>query len=66
MKKHTYFTVTACIFGAIAVLHLTRLIFHWAFVLGSFAAPLWISLPGVLIPGWIAWQGARLAAAERR
>ena len=64
MRERTYLIVTACIFGIVAAAHLTRLLFQWPITLGTWIAPIWISLPGVLIPAWIAWQGAKLARAE--
>jgi hypothetical protein len=69
MNGRPYFVITASILMIVAIAHLTRLLFHWPVVLAGWSVPVWISLPGLLVPGALAWWGFRLAreagAADR-
>ena len=65
MNERPYLLITASIFGVLAVAHFTRLLLHWPIVLGGWSVPVWISLPGLLVPGALAWWGFRLVRSER-
>ena len=55
MKK-VYFIITAFIFGAVAALHLLRIIYGWTVVLGPWIVPLWFSWLGVILAGgFLVW-----------
>ena len=46
-----YLVISAVVFGAVAFVHLLRLIFGWPAQVGELAIPLWISVAGLLLPG---------------
>jgi hypothetical protein len=61
MNARTHLAVTATIFGIVAAIHLARLALHFPVVLGSWSVPMWVSIPGLLVPGYLSWSGFRLA-----
>jgi hypothetical protein len=65
MNARTYLPISASIFGIVAAVHLARLFLHFPLVVGGWSAPLWISIPGLLVPGFLCWSGFRLARAEK-
>jgi hypothetical protein len=64
MRQRTYLLLTATIFAIVALLHLSRLVFHWPVMIGGWTVPIWVSLPGFLVPAWIASQGIKNARQE--
>lgn len=54
MKPATKFAVV--LLSLVAVAHLLRLIFGLEVLVGSWAAPMWISVLGVLVPGGLAYM----------
>jgi hypothetical protein len=46
-----YLVISAVVFGAVAFVHLLRLIFGWPAQVGELAVPLWLSVAGMLVPG---------------
>jgi hypothetical protein len=61
MNGRPYFLITASIFCIVATVHLARLALHFPLVVGSWSAPMWISVPGLLVPGALCVWGFRLA-----
>ena len=57
MKTKAYLFLSACIFAAVALAHLLRLAFRWPAVLGPIDIPLWPSIFGVLVPGFLSCWG---------
>ena len=60
MSQKTFCLVAGSIFGAIAVLHLLRLVFGWAAQIGGWVVPGWISIVALLVAGILAYEGLRL------
>lgn len=55
----------AIIFGLVALAHLLRLILGVEVIAGGYVIPLWISIPGFLVPGALAvalWRESRRSA----
>lgn len=44
------------VFIVVAIAHLLRLVFGVDVLIGTWPAPLWLSVLGVAIPGLIAWM----------
>jgi len=61
MNARAYALITASIFGIVAGIHLARLVLRFAVILGDWPVPMWISIPGLLVPGFLCWSGYRLA-----
>lgn len=55
-KTTHYRKVSGTIFALIAVLHLARLLYGWEAVIGGWTVPVWASVLGVIIAGWLAWS----------
>ena len=61
MKARPYYLVSGALFALVALVHLLRIVAGWEFVIGDWMAPMWASVLGVLIPGFLATSAFRLA-----
>jgi len=50
MNLRTYLICSGVIFGAVAFVHLLRIVNSWSLMIGSWSVPIWISWLGVLLP----------------
>ena len=66
MNQKTYFRVCGVVFLIIASMHLIRLLFGWDIAIAGWLAPHWISIPGLLIPGFLSAWGFVLASRPGR
>src|SRR2546428_3796388 len=60
MKQAAFILVTSSIFALIALLHALRLIYGWNVTIGEWTVPVWVSAVGLLIAGYLAFQGLLL------
>ncbi len=60
MTKQGFFTITAFIFLAIAVLHALRLAYGWEAVIGGAVIPAWVSWIALVVAALLAWSGFTL------
>ncbi len=58
--EKTFHRVAGTIFGAIALLHLLRLLFGWQFNLFGWATPYWLSGIGTIIAAFLSYASFRL------
>lgn len=65
MKQGTFLLVASSIFALIALLHALRLVYGWRVTLGDWIVPVWGSWVGLLIAGYLAYQGFQLRRRER-
>jgi hypothetical protein len=65
MKQGAFLLVTSSIFAVIALLHALRLFYGWKVTLGEWTVPVWVSWIGLLIAGYLAYQGFLLKNNER-
>ena len=56
-----YLLISGLIFGAVALLHVTRLALDWPAQVAGWAIPLWLSWIGVLVAGALCIWAFRLA-----
>ena len=56
MKQSTFNSVAGAVFGIVAMVHILRLWKGWAFVIGSWNAPLWVSWAAVALAGFLAYS----------
>ena len=61
MSQHAYLLVAGPVFGLIALGHVARLIFRVSFVVQDISIPMWGSAFAVVVMGFLAYQGFRLA-----
>jgi hypothetical protein len=57
VKQGTFLLVTISICALIALLHALRLIYGWSVTIGEWTVPVWVSAVGLLIAGYLAFQG---------
>ena len=61
MSRRRFSLVAGVIFGLIALGHVLRIIFGWSLVVQGFSVPMWASGLAVVILGYLAYEGFRLA-----
>ncbi len=61
MNERNYLIISAVIFGVVAVIHLVRAVNGWAFELGPWNIPMWVSWIGAVIPAGLSVLGFRMA-----
>jgi hypothetical protein len=58
-------TIAVALLALIAIAHLLRLFAGWEVTVSGFTVPVWFSLPGFIIAGWLGRNGvARVAWAS--
>lgn len=62
MNTKIYYRVVAVIFSIIALLHAMRLFYGWEATIGGAIIPLWMSIFGVAISGYLAFRGWQFAS----
>jgi hypothetical protein len=60
MKTKTYLLVTAIIFLCVALLHISRVLFQWDAIFGSWEMSQSVSVLGVLVAGYLSYSGFTL------
>ena len=60
MGHKTFIKVVTAFFGIVALFHALRLVMGWGAVIGGFHIPLWWSIIGLLVAGFLAWSGFKL------
>ena len=61
MSRKLYLRIAGTIFGAVAVLHVLRLLLGWQVVIGGSTFPVWPSWIGPFVAGFLAYEGFRLS-----
>ena len=64
MTQRIFSLITATLFSLIALLRAGRLLRGWSVTIESVVVPVWISWIGLVIAGYLAYQGFRLARTE--
>jgi len=59
LKKQDYISTVSVVFLIVAAVHAARLYFGWEGVIGGWELPMWLSWAGVLLAGYLSWQGFR-------
>jgi hypothetical protein len=61
MNHKTFSLVAGLIFSGMAILHLVRLVLGWQAMIAGMTVPLWASWVGILVAGYLAYEGLRLS-----
>jgi len=64
MSQKNYSFLAGVIFFLVALIHLSRIIFGWPVLIAGWAVPLWINWGGVVVTGFLAWQGLKLSRKQ--
>ena len=62
MNARVYLVVSGVVFGIVAILHLVRVMNSWAFQLGPWSIPMWVSWLGTFGPAVLCLWALRLAS----
>lgn len=65
MDQNSFNGTAAVLFGLIAVLHVLRLVYQWPAAIGGVVLPFWVSWAALIISGYLAYSGYRLATKRR-
>jgi hypothetical protein len=60
MSQRSYLFVSAVIFSLVFLLHVLRLVYGWSALIGGWMVPIWVSWIGVVVSGFLAFEGFRL------
>ena len=61
MSSKTFSLVAGIIFSLVAICHLLRLVFGWPMIIAGWTVPLWLSFVGLIISGFLGYQGIKLS-----
>jgi len=61
MNRKAFSFISGIIFLAVAVAHLSRIVFRWEAIVAGWPVPLVISWAAVFISGYLAFEGFRLS-----
>jgi len=61
MSQRIFSLVAGAVFGLVALAHVLRIVFGWSVVIQDFAVPVWASWIAVIVAGYLAYEGFRLA-----
>ena len=53
--------IAVVVFLLVAFMHLLRLLFHWQVIVNNMIVPQWVSVPGLVIAGALAFMLTREA-----
>jgi hypothetical protein len=59
MRPRLFSLVAGIIFSLVALLHALRLLRGWHVLIGDLSVPVWLSWLGLVIAGYLAYQGFR-------
>jgi len=60
MTQKSFAFVSGIIFTIVALVHLLRLALGWDITIGGWLVPMWVSWPGLIIPGILGYGGLKL------
>ena len=60
MSQKVYVLTTSVIFGLIALVHAVRLIWRWEVLVNGWPVPLWASVTGTIVAGFLLFQGVQV------
>ena len=60
MSQKTFNLITGILFAVIVVVHALRLTMGWSLIIGSWAAPIWLSWIGCVVAAALSYSGFRL------
>ena len=66
MNVKTYVVVSSVIFALVAVLHLVRIVGQWTVFIDGWQVPMWASVVGVAVAGFLSFAGFRAIQHIRR
>ena len=64
MTNKLFYTLTAVIFSAVAIMHILRLVYGWEALIGGFMVPMWVSYIGIIIGGFLAYTAIKIGSKK--
>jgi hypothetical protein len=61
MSQRTFSLVAEVVFGLVALAHVLRIVLGWSVVIQDLSVPMWASGLAVIVFGYLAYEGFRLA-----
>jgi len=61
MRQRGFLLIVGVLSGLIALVHVLRIVLGWSVMVHDFAVPMWASWIAVVIMGYLAYEGFRLA-----
>ena len=61
MSQRIFLLIAGVVFGLIALGHVLRIVWGWSIVIQDLPVPMWASWIAVIVMGYLAYEGFRLA-----
>jgi hypothetical protein len=61
MSQHVFLLIAEVVFGLMALAHVLRIVFSVSLVVNDIPIPMWASGLAVVVMGYLAYEGFRLA-----
>jgi hypothetical protein len=61
MSQRTFLLIAGVVFGLVALAHVLRIVLGWSVVIQDLSVPMWASWIAVIVMGYLAYEGFRLA-----
>ncbi len=66
LSKEMFFQIVGVIFTLVGLLHLIRLLTGFQVLFGTWEFPLWLSIVGVILPWYLAYNAFSLAKKKSK
>ncbi len=66
IRERGYLLIVGIIFAAVALVHLSRLLFNFDLVLGGWEVPTWLSWIGTVVTVYLSYMSFHIAARVKR
>jgi hypothetical protein len=60
MNTETFIKVAGLVFSLVALVHLLRVVFGWEAIIAGWAMPVWVSIVGVALAGYLGFSAYQL------
>ena len=61
MSQRIFLLIAGVVFGLVALAHVLRIVLGWSIVIQDLSVPMWASWIAVIVMGYLAYEGFRLA-----
>jgi len=61
MSQRLFLLIVGVLCGLIALVHVLRIVLGWSVMVQDFSVPMWASWIAIVIMGYLAYEGFRLA-----
>lgn len=64
-SERLFLNLAGCVFALVALVHLSRLIFGWGFIVGTWEVPYWMNMVGAIVGTFLSFTSFHFAKGEK-